>query len=126
MNVAIALWGCVFAAPHAMIDAHFAGLMTLFADEVHAGGGPKIDADLLTLNLDLYGAMIAIFYFLASPSRILMRLPEIVNAADALDPILLNGHESARNQLHAMITTLGSLRALDLDKSLGRILEQAA
>ncbi len=99
MNLAFSIWGSLSGAPLELWDHHLQELLTLFTTELALHGGPKLDIAELHLHLMLYIALMAVSYFIASPSRILLRLPEVARAADVRDPVFKT-NETARNQLH--------------------------
>jgi hypothetical protein len=101
MNVAFSLWGCLCGADQEIWDAHFEDLLVLFATEFHAHGGPRIDVAELKLHLMLYAALMGASYFMASPSRILLRMPEAVHASGPRDPVF-RGNQTGRNNLHIL------------------------
>jgi hypothetical protein len=55
----------------------------------------------LKLHLLLYMALMGVSYFMASPSRILLRMPEAVEASGPRDPAF-RSNETARNNLHCL------------------------
>lgn len=101
MNVAFSLWGCLCGADQEIWDGHFEDLLTLFATQFHAHGGPRIEVAELKLHLLLYAALMGTSYFMASPSRILLRMPEAVHASGPRDPAF-RGNETGRNNLHVL------------------------
>jgi hypothetical protein len=101
MNVAFSLWGCLCGADQEIWDGHFQELLVFFADEFHGHGGPRIDVAELKLHLLLYMALMGVSYFMASPSRILHRVPEAVYASGPRDPVFRT-NETGRNNLHCL------------------------
>jgi hypothetical protein len=101
MNVAFSLWGCLCGADQEIWDAHFEELLVLFAHEFHAQGGPRIDIAELKLHLLLYMALMGVSYFMASPSRILLRMPDAVSASGPRDA-KFRTNETARTNLHCL------------------------
>jgi hypothetical protein len=125
MNVAFALWGCLCAADLDIWDNHLQMLLILFADELYECGGPRLDVEELTLHIELYAALMGLAYFLDSPSRILLRLPEAISASGPRDPVFLRS-ETARNQLHISQVFLNLWQTHDLGASLDRLLERGS
>ena len=101
MNVAFSLWGCLCGADQEIWDDHFEQLLVFFTDELHARGGPRIDIAELKLHLLLYMALMGVSYFMASPSRILLRMPEAVHASGPRDA-KFRSNETARTNLHCL------------------------
>jgi hypothetical protein len=123
MNVAFSLWGCLSGAGLEVWDRHLEELLTLFAGELHEHGGPRLDVEELNLHMESYAAMMGLAYFLDSPARILMRLPEVVDAAGTRDPVLQKS-ETVRNQLHMSQVFLNLWQTHDLGASLQRLLRR--
>ena len=101
MNVAFPLWGCLCGADQEIWDEHFDDLLGLFAGEFLENGGARIDIAELKLHLLLYMALMGVSYFMASPSRILSRMPEAIHATGPRDPMFRN-NETGRNNLHCL------------------------
>jgi hypothetical protein len=101
MNVAFSLWGCLCGADQEIWDGHFEELLGLFTQEFHAHGGPRIAIAELKLHLLLYMALMGVSYFMESPARILLRLPQAVQASGPRDP-LFRTNDTARNNLHCL------------------------
>jgi hypothetical protein len=99
LNVAFSLWGCLCGADQTIWEGHFEELLVLFRDEFHAHGGPRIDIADLKLHLLLYMALMGVSYFMASPSRILLRMPEADRASGPHDAAFRT-NDTARNNLH--------------------------
>jgi hypothetical protein len=129
LNVAFALWGCLSSANLDIWDRHLDELLRLFTNELHAGGGPRLEVADLKLHLDLYVAMMALFFFLDCPARILDYLPAAAQASGPRDPVFRNS-ERARNQLQMLTVVLNMWRTHDfgagLDTLLKRLDAQAA
>jgi hypothetical protein len=121
MNVAYSLWGGLCGASLEIWNHHLDELLSLFIDEYHAHGGPKLDQAELKLNLNLYAAMIGLAGLINAPYLVLFRLPEAANASGALDPVFKK-HESARSFLHIFTIFLNLWKAHDFGKSLDLVL----
>jgi hypothetical protein len=125
MNVAYAFWGGVCGASLDIWDKHLDELLAVFIGELHASGGPKLDAKQFRLHLDLSVAMLGLSLMMDVPSLILSRLPEAVNASDPLDPIM-HRNEVARSFLHVFTAFLYLWETHDFGASLDRLLELKA
>jgi hypothetical protein len=106
------LWGCLSGATIEMWDAHLPELLALFADELHAHGGPRLDLAELELQLNLYTAMIGLSGLLLTPERMLHRVPQAASAAGPHDP-MFDEHDQARNFLHIFTLFLHRWRKVD-------------
>jgi hypothetical protein len=122
LNVAFALWGCLLGAPLAIWNHHLDELFTLFCEEFHAHGGPRLDIAELMLHLDLYVATMALTRMMDAPEKILMRLPQAAEASGPLDPVFRK-NETARNYLHISSVILNLWQRRDFGASLNRMLD---
>ncbi len=125
MNVAFSLWGCLSGAGLEIWDEHLEELLALFAEEFHRQGGSVISVPVLKLHLLLYAALMFLTYFIASPSRILFRLPAAVTATGPRDPMFRHC-DPARNNLHILSIVLNLWRVHDFGAVLDRLLREAA
>lgn len=125
MNVAFSLWGCLSGASYELWDQHLDELLALFATELEAHDGPRLDVQELKLHLQLHVAMMGLAYFIESPSRILHRFPEIGAASGPNDPLLWRS-ETARNQLSMLTVFLNLWDRHDLGAILDRLLERVS
>jgi hypothetical protein len=118
------LWGGLSAAHHDIWDHHIDELLTLFAAEYHAHGGPLVSKEELEFHLTLHMATMGVARVLAFPEVILFRLPECVNAAGPLDE-MFHAVDPARNSLHIYTVFLKFWLRQDfgatLDRLLGRV-----
>ena len=121
LNLAYPLWGCLSGAPLEIWDDHLDDLLVLFARELHAHGGPRLDIAELRLHLQLYVATMGLAGMLIAPERILFRLPEAVQASGPRDP-LFRKSEQARNFLHIYTNFLNLWRTHDFGASLDAFL----
>jgi hypothetical protein len=121
MNVATALWGGLCGASLEIWDTHLDELLALFARELLAHGGPRLDAAELRLHLDLSVAMLGLALMMDVPSLVLSRLPESAGASGPLDP-LLHKNEVARGFLHVFTAFLNLWHAHDFGASLDQLL----
>lgn len=122
MNVAAALWGGLSAAGHEIWGRHLNELLAHFAAELSAHGGPKLDIDELKLHLDLSVALLGLALMMDVPALVLSRLPECVDAAGPLDPVLRKS-EVARCFLHVFTNFLSLWQTYDFGTSLDRMLQ---
>jgi hypothetical protein len=113
MNLAFALWGSLSAAHPAVWSDHLDGLLLLFVDALREGGGPSLDPAALELQLKFYIAFMTLGYFLDSPARIRLRLPQVGRATGPRDPMFATS-ETARNQLHIATNALAIWRDRDI------------
>lgn len=121
MNVAFSLWGCLCGADQEIWDVHLEELLVFFADEFHGRGGTHIDISELKLHLLLYMALMGVSYFMASPSRILLSMPEIVYASGPRDPIFRT-NEAGRTNLHCFLIFLSLWQSHDFGTVLDKFL----
>jgi hypothetical protein len=105
MNVAFSLWGCLSGAGLAIWERHLDDLLAQFVREYQQGGGPRVAVSELKRHLLLYAGLMGLCYFLASPARILFRLPAAATAAGPLDPIFRTS-DPARNNLHMLAVVM--------------------
>jgi hypothetical protein len=124
LNVAFALWGCLLGAPLDLWNRNLDELIGLFCDEFHAEGGPRLDAGELKLHMDLYIATMAMTRMMDAPEKILLRLPEAVDAVGPLDPVFKK-NETARNYLHISTIVLNLWQRHDFGAGLDRMLQGA-
>lgn len=115
------LWGALSAAHHDIWDHHIDDLLTLFAEEYHAHGGPRVTKDELELHLTLHMATMGVARVLAFPEVILFRLPECVNASGPLDE-MFHAVDPARNTMHIYAVFLKFWLRQDFGAALDRML----
>ncbi len=125
MNVAYALWGSLCGAGLDIWDSHLEELLALFASELHAHGGPRLDVRELELHLDFYVATMGLATLLEAPALVLSRLPEAARARSPQDPIFLKD-AVASGFLHVFTGFLHVWRTHDFGASLDRLLERTA
>lgn len=121
MNLAFSIWGCMSGAPLELWDRHLPDLLALFIAELAENGGPKLDPAKLLLHLQLYIALMAVSYFIASPGRILFRLPQTASAGSPRDP-MFKTNDTARNQLHICSLAMNLWDIQDFGAVLARLL----
>ena len=88
MNIMLALWGGLSAAQTTMLDEHLDALQALFASEIAANGGPRLDRRKMNLHFDLAVALVGISMMLNIADLILSRLPGAADASGPHDPII--------------------------------------
>jgi hypothetical protein len=125
MNVAYALWGALCGTSLEIWDRHLDALLSLFADELHAHGGPRLEVAELRLHLGLYAATMVLAGLFDAPARMLARLPEAADASGPLDP-LFRRSEAARSFLHVFTVFLNLWETHDLGASLDAVLERTS
>jgi len=125
MNVAYALWGGLCGASLEIWDEHLDELLAVFSGELHAHGGPRLDAAELRLHLHLSVAMLGLALMMDVPALILSRLPEAATAHGPLDPVLRKS-EVARGFLHVFTAFLNLWETHDFGASLERLLARVA
>jgi hypothetical protein len=124
LNLSFPIWGCLSAANIEIWDDHLDELLGIFLGEIHRCGGPRIDIEELKLHLAIYMGHQGTAYFIASPGRILFRLPEAIHATSPRDP-LLEKSETACNQIVITSACMNLWQRYDfgacLDRALARI-----
>jgi hypothetical protein len=121
MNVVYALWGGLCGAGLDIWTDHVDELLTLFADEFHTNGGPRLPVETLTLHLQLYAATMGTAGLLAAPAVVRARLPLIDEMSSPLDARLL-ANEGARCFLHIFTVFLNICEMNGFGENLDRIL----
>jgi hypothetical protein len=122
LNVAFAIWGCLSGAPTEIWDRHYDDLVTLFADELHAHGGPRLDPARLKLMMDLYVALMNLAWVMRVPTQLPAVAPNLAEATGPEDPIVA-GNEKARYLLNTYIVFLYAWRLHDFGACIDRFLE---
>jgi hypothetical protein len=122
MNVATALWGGLSAASLEIWDKHLDELLSLFIEELHAHGGPKLGMSELKLHLDLSVAMLGLSLMMDTPALVLSRLPEVVDASSQHDPVM-HKNEVARTFLHVFTAFLNLWQRHDFGARLSEVLK---
>jgi len=121
MNVGYALWGGLCGAGLDIWDKHLEELLALFADELEAHGGPRLDVAQLRLHLHLYGITMGIAGLIEAPRLVLAALPQAAQASGPLDPVFTKS-EAARSFLHIFTSFLNLWQFRGLGSSLDRVL----
>lgn len=124
MNVAYALWGCLCGAGLEIWDRHLDELLGLFAGELRAHGGPRLDVTELELHLDFYVATMGLAALIEAPALVLSRLPEAARARGPRDPIFQQ-NEIARGFLHVFTAFLNLWERHDFGAGLDRLLARS-
>lgn len=125
MHVTRALWGGLSAAEMAMLNAHLDELLALFATELAAQGGPKLDLAELGLHFDLALAMTGLALMMDLPVLVLSRLPAAARASGLHDP-LLREDPVVHGFHHVTANFLNLWATRDFGASLKRMLERSA
>ena len=120
MNVAYALWGSLCGASLEIWDSHLHELLALFAAELHAHGGPRLDVAELELHLHLYVATMGLATLIEAPALVLSRLPAAARAQGPRDPVFLED-EVARGFLHVFTAFLYLWQRHDFGACLDRL-----
>lgn len=118
-----ALWGGLSAAHHDIWDFHLDDLLTLFAAEYHAAGGPVITVEALERHLMVHIATMGVARVLAFPEIVSFRCPEVERLSGPHDPALL-AVEPARNTLHVFTTFLKLWEQRDFGKRIRAVIRQ--
>jgi hypothetical protein len=113
-----ALWGALSAAHHDIWDFHLGELLTLFASEYAAQGGPRLTVAALEQHLTLHIAAMGVARVLAFPEIISFRLPECADATGPYDPMFEPvAVDAARNCRQVYVNMLKYWRAQDFGKA---------
>lgn len=123
LNLAYPIWGALSGALPEIWEQHFDELLTLFLDELRAHGGEHLDADTLKLHLWLYVGSMGLAGLMIAPERILMRLPEAVQASGPRDP-MFRRVEQARTLLQIFTHFLTLWRRHDFGAQLDEMLRR--
>lgn len=113
MNVAMALWGAMSAAETALWDKHFDSLATLFVTELHAAGGPALDADELTRQVLLYAGIMGVSWLLDVPVLITSRSGDSAQAMTRFDAAIKHC-EALRAPLQMLVNVLNLWSTRDI------------
>lgn len=123
MNLSLGLWGGLSAADTAMLDRHLHGLLALFANELAAEGGPRLDPAELGLHFDLSVALIGLALMADAPALVLSRVPDAARASGPHDPLIMQD-QVAHGFLHVFANFLDTWERRDFGASLDRMLER--
>ncbi|GIX30184.1 MAG: hypothetical protein KatS3mg124_0656 [Porticoccaceae bacterium] len=110
LHLAMALWGCLSAAPLSLWEAHLEELLALAAETFHAAGGEAVEPALLRARLCLYAAAMGVAWLLAVPQTLERRLPGLTDPGDPR----LEEDERARSQLAILTSALHLWESADL------------
>jgi hypothetical protein len=123
MNIGLALWSALSGAETSMWDNHLDELLTLFAEEFHRCGGPKLNVDELKLHTLLFVAMLGISWLLDGPRRVetqAVNLNEVENRFD----VRIKHNEAARTVLQMMTNFLNLWQTQKFGKLLDHVFLQ--
>jgi hypothetical protein len=123
LTLGSALWGGLSAAHPDIWDKHIDELLTLFADEYAAGGGPRIAVEDLAFHLSLHMAMMGVSRMLIVPDFILSRVPGAERASGPFDP-LFEDFDTERTTLHVYRALLLTWQRRDFGAHLDQLLER--
>jgi len=113
LNVAMALWGALSAAEISLWDRHFDDLVSLFAEEYQAAGGPSIDRGELAAQVLQYAAIMGATWLLDVPALIRTRLGEPAKAMTRFDPAIKDD-EAIRAPLQMLTNVLNLWQTRDV------------
>jgi hypothetical protein len=120
MNVAMAIWGSMCSAETQLWDHHLPELLTLFAGEFLACGGPTLDVGVLGRHVLLYAAVMGMTWLLDVPGYVRSRAPDLTRESTRTDPAVRDC-ESVRCRLQMMTNVLNLLATHDLGLVLDEI-----
>jgi hypothetical protein len=112
MNVAMAIWGAMCSAETGLWDHHLGELLSCFADEYRAAGGPVVDVDVLTRHVLLYASVMGMTWLLDVPAHVRAQLPDATAATTRFSPGVADV-ESVRCRLQMMINVLNLWQTSD-------------
>jgi hypothetical protein len=117
LNVAMAIWGAMSGAETELWDNHFGEFVTLFCDEVHASGGPRLDPAELQQQVVLYVVLMGITWLLDVPALIRAKAPA---ATQRTDPSI-KGDESVRAPMQMLTNVLTLWESQDVGGTLDEL-----
>lgn len=117
LNLSMAIWGAMSGAETDLWDNHADEFGLLLSDEVHASGGPRLDADELQRQVLLYAVLMGITWLLDVPALIRAKAPDATRRTDP--PI--HDDESVRAPLQMLTNVLNLWQSQDLRAALRRL-----
>jgi hypothetical protein len=114
MNMAMAIWGAMSGAETDLWNRLFDDLVTVFCDQVHASGGPKLNSAELKRQIVLYAALMGVTWLLDVPTLIRAKAPAATRRTDPA----IKGDESVRAPLQMLSNVLNLWERTDLRKAL--------
>ena len=120
LNVAMAIWGALSGAETALWDNHFDDLLALFCAEMHASGGPRLDAAELKRQVTLYTVLMGVTWLMDVPALVRARVPDSGAATRRTDPAI-RGDEGVRAPLQMLTNVLNIWASTDLAGALQRL-----
>jgi hypothetical protein len=120
MNAGYALWGGLSASDPAMLAAELDGLLSLYACELAANGGPVLDPGRLALHFDLSVMLLGIAMMFDCPTLVAARVPGYADATGPRDPLLASD-QVAHGFLHVFTNCLMLWERCDFGASLRKI-----
>ncbi len=124
MSVAQALFGALCAAETRMWNDHLDELISLFASEYHASGGPNLDCRQLKLHVKLFTALMGLAWTLDAPAVIQKQVPHLSEVKDRFDP-RFTSNDLARIQLQLLTVFLNAWQTLDFGAALDEVLHRS-
>lgn len=122
MSIAQAIFGALCAAETQLWDDHLDEILSLFAREFRAAGGPTIDADELKFHLQLFTALTGIAWIMDAPSIVQAQVPELAQIRDRYDP-RFTANALARVQLQLLTAFLNAWQTQRFGVVLDRFLQ---
>jgi hypothetical protein len=113
----MAIWGAMSGAEIDLWNDHFGELLDLLCTEVHAAGGPELDAGELDRQVVLYVALMGVTWLLDVPALIRAKVPDSGSATLRTDPAIKND-ESVRAPLQMLVNVLNLWESRDLGGAL--------
>jgi hypothetical protein len=124
LPVFAALWGCLCGADLDIWDNHIPHLLSVFAGELEAHGGPRLPLVAMMLRFGLHLALLGVAQLMVVPELILDRVPGAADAASPQDPIV-ESNDVARGFLQIFRAFLAFWEASDITDSLARMLAES-
>jgi hypothetical protein len=117
LNVAMAIWGSLSAAETTLWTNHFDEFSELFCDEMHAWGGPQLDAGELRRHVTLYTVLMGVTWLMDVPALIRTTAPQ---ATRRTDPAIKND-EGVRAPLQMLSNVLNLWERSDIAAALPQL-----
>jgi hypothetical protein len=114
LNVAMAIWGAMSAAETDLWNDHLDDFLVLFCDEMHARGGPRLDAEELRRQVTLYTVLMAVTWLTDVPALIRAKAPEATRRTDPA----IKDDEGVRAPLQMLTNALNLWERTDVGEAL--------
>ncbi len=121
MNVMLALWGGLSVAQTAMLRDHLDDLQQLYAQEIAASGGPRLDPGLMRLHFDLALGIVGLSMMMDVAGLLVSRLPRPEEVAGPHDPRVMQD-TVVHGFLTCFVNFLDLWERRDLGATLDRVL----